>query len=206
MYNWPDTERCPANLLQRRPGTIRHRTVPGRSSADVIIYKHRPAPVRYVTTQEKSLKNRSVPGPLSNSPLMCNSLNSYDLSFICDHSINLRSLTSVYFVHFWTFTWLEHLQQSTDPRKTFFCQSIIGGLLKPGIGWDWMESDGTRSRVLAFGTFESRVPGFDVIAITDLIYLSPLAINDRERMCIVLAGLIDLLQSIYQNFICCIVK
>jgi len=44
------------------------------------------------------------------------------------------------------------------------------GLLKPGIGWDWMGSDGTLSRVLAFGTFGSRVPGFDVIAITDLIY------------------------------------
>ena len=64
-----------------------------------------------------------------------------------------------------------------------------------------MGSDGTRSRVLAFGTFGSRVPGFDVIAITDLIYFSPLAMNDRERMCIVLAGFIDLLQSIYQNFI-----
>ena len=68
-----------------------------------------------------------------------------------------------------------------------------------------MGSDGTRSRVLAFGTFGSRVPGFDVIAITDLIYFSPLAMNDREGMCIGLAGLIDLLQSIYQNFICCIV-
>jgi len=78
---------------------------------------------------------------------------------------------------------------------------FLWGLLKPGIGWDWMGSDGTWSRVLAFGTFGSRVPDFDVIAITDLIYFSPLAMNDRERMCIVLAGLIDLLQSIYQNFI-----
>ena len=52
-----------------------------------------------------------------------------------------------------------------------------------------MGSDGTRSRVLAFGTFGSRVPGFNVIAITDLICFSPMAMNDRERMCIVLAGL-----------------
>jgi len=66
---------------------------------------------------------------------------------------------------------------------------------------DRMGLAGTRSRVLAFGTFESRVPGFDVIAITDLIYFSSLAMNDRERMCIVLAGLIDLIQSIYQNYI-----
>jgi len=60
-----------------------------------------------------------------------------------------------------------------------------------------MGSDGTRSRVLAFSTFGTRIPGFDVTATTDLIYFSPLAMNDRERMCIVLAGLIDLLQSIY---------
>ena len=66
---------------------------------------------------------------------------------------------------------------------------ISRGLLKPGIGWDWPGSDGTRSRVLAFGIFGSRVPGFDVIAITNLIYFSPLAMNDRERMCIVLDGL-----------------
>jgi len=33
---------------------------------------------------------------------------------------------------------------------------------------DRMGLAGTRSRVLAFGTIGSRVPGFDVIAITDL--------------------------------------
>jgi len=33
----------------------RHRTVPGRASADVFIYRRRPAPLRYVTTQEKIL-------------------------------------------------------------------------------------------------------------------------------------------------------
>jgi len=66
-----------------------------------------------------------------------------------------------------------------------------------GIGWD---------PVPGFSIWQFWIPGFDVIAITDLIYFSPLAMNDRERMCIVLAGLIDLLQSIYQNFICCIVK
>jgi len=56
--------RCPADHLQRRT-----------------------APVRYVTMQEKNLKNRPVPGRLSNSPVMCKSLKSYDVSFICDHSI-----------------------------------------------------------------------------------------------------------------------
>jgi len=80
------------------------------------------------------------------------------------------------------------------------------GLLKPGIGWDWPGSAGTRSRGLAFGTFGSRVPGFDIIAITDLICFSPLAMNDRERMYSGLAGLIDLIQSIDQIFIFCIVK
>jgi len=53
---------------------------------------HRPMisytpPVQYVTTQEKFLKNRPVPGRLSNSPVMCKSLKSYVVSFICDHSI-----------------------------------------------------------------------------------------------------------------------
>jgi len=42
----------------------------------------------YVTTQYKILKNRPVPGRLSNSPVMCKSLKSCDVSFICDHSIN----------------------------------------------------------------------------------------------------------------------
>ena len=37
--------------------------------------------------QEKILKNRPVPGRLSNSPVMCISLKSYDVSFICDRSI-----------------------------------------------------------------------------------------------------------------------
>jgi len=64
-----------------------HRTVPGRASADDIIYRCRPPPVQYVTTQEKFLKNRPMPGRLSNSPVMCKSLKSYVVSFICDHSI-----------------------------------------------------------------------------------------------------------------------
>ena len=34
----------------------------GRAPYDVFIYRRRPAPVRYVTTQEKTLKNRPVPG------------------------------------------------------------------------------------------------------------------------------------------------
>jgi len=50
--------------------------------------RRRPAPVRFVTTQEKILKNRPVPGRLLNSPVMCKSVKSYDVSFICDHSIS----------------------------------------------------------------------------------------------------------------------
>ena len=94
---------------------------------------------------------------------------------------------------------------NTIYQTLLFC-NITWGLLKPGIGWDRPGTAGTRFRVLAFGTFGSRVPGFDVIAITDLICFSPLAMNDRERMCIGLAGIIDLLQSIYKNFIFRIVK
>ena len=40
-----------------------------------------------MTTQEKILKNRPALGQLSNSPVMCKSVKSYDVSFICDHSI-----------------------------------------------------------------------------------------------------------------------
>ena len=46
---------------------------------------------------------------------------------------------------------------------------------------DRMGLAGTRSRVLAFGTFGSRVPGFYVIANTDICFL-PLAINDSDTM------------------------
>jgi len=60
-----------------------HRTVPGRASADDIIYRRRPTPVRYVTTQEKLLKKRPVPGRLSNSSVICKSLKSYVVNFIC---------------------------------------------------------------------------------------------------------------------------
>jgi len=59
--------------------------------------RRRPTPVRYVTTQEKILKNRPVPGRLSNSPVMCKSMKSYDVSFICDHSIRHLSLERIYF-------------------------------------------------------------------------------------------------------------
>jgi len=65
-----------------------HRTVPGWASADDIIYRRRPPAVRYVTTQEKFLKNRPMPGRLSNSPVMCKSLKSYVVSLICDHNIS----------------------------------------------------------------------------------------------------------------------
>ena len=86
----PNTSvQCLADLLQRWQSTVLHRTVPGRAPADVFIYWHRTALVQYVTTQEKILKNRPVPGRLSNLPVMCTSLKSYDVSFICDHSITI---------------------------------------------------------------------------------------------------------------------
>ena len=56
---------------------------------------------------------------------------------------------------------------------------------------DRMGLDGIRwDRVPGFSIWHFWIPGFDVITITDLIYFSPLAMNDRERMCIGLAGLI----------------
>ena len=62
---------------------LNYRVVPGRASADVIKYRRRPAPVRYVTTQEKILKNSPVPRRLTNSPVMCKSLKSYEVSDYC---------------------------------------------------------------------------------------------------------------------------
>ena len=86
------TVRCPADLLQRRQGTVRHRTVTGRASADVFMYRRWPVSVRFVTTQEKILKNRRVPGRIfRSSPVMCKSLKSYDVRFICDQSISINS-------------------------------------------------------------------------------------------------------------------
>jgi len=49
---------------------------------------------------------------------------------------------------------------------------------------DRMGVAGTRSRVLAFGTIGSRVPCFDVIAITDLSVFLPLANNNSNAMVI----------------------
>jgi len=74
---------CSADLLQHRFGTVCH-TGPSQASADVIIYRRRPVPVQYLTTQEK---NRPVPGRLSNSPVICKLLTFYSVSFICDNSI-----------------------------------------------------------------------------------------------------------------------
>jgi len=85
------------NLLQRRPGAIQHFTVLGRASADVSINRRWPAPLWYVTTQENILKNIPVPGRLSNSPVMCNSLKSYDVSFICDLSIRAVGMADISF-------------------------------------------------------------------------------------------------------------
>ena len=39
-----------------------------------------------MTTSEKILRNRPVPWRLLNSPVMCTSLKSYDVSFLCDLS------------------------------------------------------------------------------------------------------------------------
>jgi len=58
------------------------------------------------------------------------------------------------------------------------------GTTKTGIRWDWPGSPGTRSRVLAFGTIGSRVPIFDVIAVTGIICFLPLAINHSDAMVI----------------------
>jgi len=44
---------------------------------------------RYVTTQEKIIKNRPVPGRLSKSPIIFKSLKSYGVCFIRNHSIIL---------------------------------------------------------------------------------------------------------------------
>jgi len=73
--------------------------VTGRAPADVFIYRRRTAPVRYVTTQEKILKNSPVPGRLSNWPVISTSLKSYDISFICDHSIKARAVIWDFFKH-----------------------------------------------------------------------------------------------------------
>jgi len=87
---------CPANLLQHRQGTVQYFTLPCRTSADVIIYRSRSAPVGYVTTQKKILKNHLVLGLLSNLQVMCKSLKSYDVSFIGDHGITRKE----FIIHF----------------------------------------------------------------------------------------------------------
>ena len=74
------------------------------------------------------------------------------------------------------------------------------GLLKHGIRWDWSGSARTRSRISAFGTFGSRVPGFYVIAITGIICFLPLAINNSDATSIAISHLIDLLQRIDQLY------
>ena len=46
--------------------------------------------ILYYNTHENILKNRPVPGRLSNSTVMCKSLKSYGVSFICDLSISSK--------------------------------------------------------------------------------------------------------------------
>jgi len=58
----------------------------------IYMYVRRPAPEQYVTTQKEILKNRPVHGRLSNSPVIAKSLKSYDVSFMCYHSICKRML------------------------------------------------------------------------------------------------------------------
>ena len=96
--------------------------MPGRASSDVIIYRRRPALVRYVTTQEKILKNRPMPGRLSISTVICKSLKSYGVSFfLCDHIImfwymtlkQLNSLISIY------------VQLSRSPSERSWVQFLV---------------------------------------------------------------------------------
>jgi len=74
--------RCQGDLLQRRPGTVQHRTVPGRASADVFLYRRAGAHPICDHARENSYKNRPLPGRLSNLPVMCKSLKSYEVSFL----------------------------------------------------------------------------------------------------------------------------
>jgi len=74
---------------------------------------------------------------------------------------------------------LEDLEILTNRGATKTRDSGPGTLDRPGLA-------GTRSQVLAFGSFGSRIPGFDVIAITDIICFLPLTINDSDAMCIVI--------------------
>jgi len=80
-----------------------HCTMPygaGQASADAIISRRRPEPVRYVTTIEIILKIREVPGRLSNSNIIkfagdhCKSLTYRKESVFRHHSIN------------WYYAWL----------------------------------------------------------------------------------------------------
>jgi len=60
--------------------------LPGRALTDIIIYRRRLVPVRYVNTQIIIFKKLSGARAIFNSPMICKSINSYGGSFICDHS------------------------------------------------------------------------------------------------------------------------
>jgi len=62
------------------------------TSPEVLIYRRRPVPVKYVTTRGKTVKNRPVPGRFSNLSVIRKSLKSYGDSFICDHNIKMHTM------------------------------------------------------------------------------------------------------------------
>ena len=70
-------------------------TAPAWTSAYVVIYRRRPAPVQYVTTQGINVENRPVHGRFSISPVICKSLKSYVGTFVCDHSIKITFQTYI---------------------------------------------------------------------------------------------------------------
>ena len=95
-----------------------------------IIYGHRtasisPKIVRFYgarTTQKKILKNRPVPGRLSNSPVICKSLKLYDVSFICDRSIsNCNYKITVFFIVSTRY----HLLQTIKWLSVFFISFLL---------------------------------------------------------------------------------
>ena len=92
---------CTWKFVYNRPGTV-------RALADVCIYRRWPAPVRYMITQEKILQNRPVHKGLSNSPVMCNSLKSYDVSFMFDQSITFMNFLFVSTIRY---------MPSTNPKQ-----------------------------------------------------------------------------------------
>jgi len=141
--------------LKNRVKSAGHRTVSGWSLTTpygarpgigwCYHIRRRPAPVRYVTTQEKILKNRPVPGRLSNSPVMCKSVKSYNVSFICGHSIiclfcvltfrlmNLRLFLALFVI---VFMWDDQLRLLLILTPIYFAFSVV--LIV--VSWVWEDN------------------------------------------------------------------